>query len=180
MKARIVTDLRDFPEQVNLVGSVERLLSDVPTKYLAGLGSVLLRDSGSLTRSERQKRERRPSSSLLGTYYHAKGATPPQIHLFVDKILPGWSPRVLRLPIILDVLLARPLFHEIGHHIQARIEPEHRDPEVVATEWSNKLAGAFMRRRYWYLIPFLKILIPAWKFWRAKRRRHLPVQELID
>jgi hypothetical protein len=170
-KVRVVTDLHDFSGEVNLVRSVERLLSGVPAKYIAGLGSVLLRDSGGLTHSERKKRESRPGVPLLGTYYHAKGSTPPQIHLFVDQILVGWSPRFLRLPLILDVLLARPLFHELGHHIQARIEPEHRDHEAVATEWSNKLAGLFIRHRYWYLIPLFKVLVLAWKLLKPRRKK---------
>lgn len=50
------------------------------------------------------------------------------------------------------------LFHEIGHHIHATYKPVHDGKENVAEDWSRRLALLHVKRRFWYLFPFIRFL----------------------
>jgi hypothetical protein len=49
------------------------------------------------------------------------------------------------------------LYHEIGHHIHAVHEPTYQQREDIANCWRRELWRQFLRKRYWYLFPVLKV-----------------------
>jgi hypothetical protein len=79
----------------------------------------------------------------------------------MDLIL-GACPEVLLLVSpIKTFVIGETLYHEIGHHIHQIEEPGYRsDKEAVADEWKEKLMGAFLRRRYWYLASVARLCAP--------------------
>jgi len=166
---RIATDYRHFRSPIDFSRSVDRLLLGTPPKYLAGLDSVILRDSGGFTRREKRLSEKDSTKALVGAYHRATRTTPPRIHLFIDNIVQGPS-LLLRLPLIRELLLAGPLFHELGHHIQEHIAPEHRDREATAEAWARRLTSEYFSSRRTKLS--LRVLRSVLKLvQKGKRRR---------
>jgi len=153
---RVLEHYGSVRSRPKLRGAIERMLWHLPRGYFARFGHVTLRDSGSLTRKERAKREKAgPSRHLLGTYYGPTAGQPAHIDLFVDAIFDGRSTLLVRVPPVRDVLLGRALYHELGHHLQRGVHPEHRDREEVAEEWRRRLLRTYFRKTYWYLLPVL-------------------------
>lgn len=160
-----------FKPVVNVAACIARLLGTVPDESLAGLSCVSLRDEGGLSSRERAKRRKRAGDALLGTYYPATAQRKAGIDLFVDKILAGFPVALLRIPLVLDVRVGRVLFHEIGHHLDARVAPGTRSREGQAESWSKRLLSRYLRRRYWYLIPLRPLFSLAGAILRGVRRR---------
>jgi hypothetical protein len=155
---QIITAFHSFEASADFAKSVERLLRSVPPKYLAGLHCVRLRDSAGLTSRERKRSGVDFGKSPRGVYYRASRTTSPQIHLFIDNMA-NWSKRTLRLPVMRDFIIAKTLFHELGHHIQDRIEPMHKSHEAAAEEWARKLTRTFLRKEYWYWAPVMRLIL---------------------
>src|ERR1700674_1200532 len=135
----------------DVLRSVERMLRATPPRYLVGLSRVVLRDAGGLRRKERLTRKRLEHKGRvrMGEYHHAVRGSQARIELFVDEILYQDSqPWLLRLRLMRDLFLAATLFHEIGHHIQAAIEPEYADKERTADSWRNQLTKRFFRSEH--------------------------------
>ena len=136
---------------------VNEALASTQPKYLSGLRVVVLRDVASLTRRERRSffvsgDGRGRVGQSRGLYYAAFGHTPARIELFVDNILGEWKPWLLRVTFLRKAILARVLFHELGHHIDAVVEPKKRT-EASANRWSRRLTLEYLRKhhRYCYL-----------------------------
>ena len=73
------------------------------------------------------------------------------IVLVVDQMFADCPELFLLLPPVKTYLIARTLYHEIGHHIHRLKQPGYRaDKETVADEWRDKLLRDFAKRRYWY------------------------------
>ena len=171
----IVEAYRDFEPPANFKQVVETLLSYVPPKYLAGLKTIILTNSSALSRDQRRQktwsRNRKVRlSECRGSYSRATKSSPATVWLYVDNLvrdLPGWMtrPPLLRYMVPSDVL-----YHEIGHHIHTVHKPIHEEREDVAVEWSRKLWGHFLRKRYWYLMPVLYPLAKIFGFARSIKR----------
>jgi hypothetical protein len=160
-----------FRPRIDFRQTVLELLQGICPDYLVGLKRVVLRDSGGFSRAEKKKRQRRPSQDLLGTYYHATHATPPRIDLFVDAIATRWPGIVLKIPLLRQILIGNVLFHEVGHHIHARIKPEFKDPESAAEAWARRLSREFAHKRHPYLTLALKPLGKAMRRSRLSRMK---------
>lgn len=174
---RVLEHYGSVQSRTKLRGAVERMLSHLPRGYFARFGHVTLRDAGSLTRNERAKREKAgPSKHLLGTYYGPTSRQPAHIDLFVDAIFDGRSKLLVNIPPVRDVLLGRTLYHELGHHIQRVVRPEHRDPEEVAEEWRRRLLRTYFRKTYWYLFPVLWPVTLLARAFRTRRGGKMPRQ----
>lgn len=147
-----------YSEMVDTFGLrvlVEDALASVPTKFIAGIERVILRDVPSLTRTERRMRFKMASDSrsreLLrakGLYYGTEGTEGARIELFPDNILSEYPSWVSRIPPLRTYLLTSVLFHEIGHHVQAAIDPKRSQEEGVADRWEKYLLRNFYRKRY--------------------------------
>lgn len=158
----IVESYRDYTPPVRVDKCVKRLLRGVSPDYLAGIKTIVLTNYAALNHNRRRKKTKSRGKTygadqFYGMYYRKRRGAPAWIELFIDKIIPNQTyERLSRVPIIVDVLIGKVLFHEIGHHIHAVRAPEHREPEDVADEWRDKLCSEYGRKKYWYLLPFIK------------------------
>jgi hypothetical protein len=164
-RPEIMENYRDYQPPVGIKQQVEDLLEAVPSKYLAGLTTIVLTNKSALTRDQRRQkvwgRNRKYSlAEARGAYYEATRHRTASVLLLVDNILQYERPWVLR-------ALSTVLYHEIGHHIHAVHRPVFEGKENVAEDWSRKLSRFFYRRRYWYLIP---VGYPASLILRAAKR----------
>ena len=143
---------------------VSRLLSSVPVEYLRGLQSIVLTDSTRASAKKLRVSGRTIREKHCLAFYHV--ATPKRsawIELFVDNIVAEWPSWAIRLSLLRDVVLAKTLFHEIGHHIEASVRGRRPDDaERYAEIWVKKLSRGYFRKRYWYLIPLILPLSYAW------------------
>lgn len=149
LSVKVVTDFKEFRPSFDCKSTVERLLGLTSPKYLSGLDRVVLRDGAEVPRRQ-MLRERKIGKSL--GYYHRR--TPERrawIEMYVDRILDGEPPILLRMKWLRELSLGGTLFHEIGHHIDAQIEPHHGDRERVANQWKKKLFREYGSRRFAHL-----------------------------
>jgi len=138
-----------------IVPSVRRLLTNVPVDAVSGLESIVLSDSDRY--ATRTRRE-----SALSFYHQQTRDRFSWIELLIDNIFRDFPRWLLVVPLLRETLLAKPLFHEIGHHRDARIGgmragAQERRADVWATEMSQQYFG----RRYWYLKPFVRVFVKA-------------------
>lgn len=139
---------------------VTYLLTTVESNYLQGLGSIVLSSQTVLSRKKRRQKNWRlgrkiSTSQTLGYYQGACNGKPAFIDLYIDKIfaeVPAWAKCF---PVVAFFVISAVFFHELGHHIHHTRRPEFKEPEGVADEWSKKLSVRAIRKRYWYLRPFL-------------------------
>lgn len=81
-------------------------------------------------------------------------------------------PRPLsRLQFVRDVVMARILFHEVGHHLQATAQSLRREAESGAEAWRVRLSRIHFRRHYWFLRPIVRLLAPVQRRLKARRAR---------
>jgi hypothetical protein len=149
----VVEAYRDYALSCDARAAVEELLRSVPDEHLGGLWRIVLTNSAALTGKRRRSwswwRGRKARHvDVRGLYHQEWRGDPAWVELFVDKIVEGTPPVVLRLPLVRSSLFASVLYHELGHHIHARQRPEHREREVVADDWQARLGRAHIRRRH--------------------------------
>ena len=85
-------------------------------------------------------------NNRLGFYRPAWSGGPPGIYLIVDNILRderSW------LQLGKDFTMAEVLFHEVGHHLNARVGRISGNEEASAEAWQMKLWRTHLRKRYW-------------------------------
>lgn len=148
-EVRITEQYLDYAPPVVVYRSLELLLCYVPNEYLKQLHHITLTNSAALLKTRRGKisseKRRVRAGDCRGLY--GKG----NIVLVVDQMFADCPEVLLLLPPVKTYLIARTLYHEIGHHIHRLEQPGYRaQKETVADEWRDKLLGAFVRRRYWY------------------------------
>jgi hypothetical protein len=170
---RITEAYQRYTPPINASAIVHKLLRSVPEKYLKGLDCVVLTNEAALSRKDRvgkvwSRRRRVDKSYVLGRYHYASRSSLPYIELRVDKIVAALKGTPLHIPFIRDVTFGHVLFHELGHHIHTTIRPEHSEKEDVADTWAGKLNFNFVRKTYWYGVPFLKI------YMFMRRRQWIP------
>ena len=152
---KIVEQYLEYSPPINVHGSVRQLLRAVPEKYLSGLHRITLTNSTSLRKTYRGKilagKDRVRPADCQGLY--ANG----QIQLLMDKILSEVPELFLLFPPLKKYLIAKTLYHEVGHHIHKLESPGYRaNREAFADEWRDKFLRAFLHR-YWYLAPVFRI-----------------------
>lgn len=164
---------RQYTPPVNAAAIVNKLLRTVPEKYLKGLDCVVLTNEVALSRKDRvgkvwSRKRKVDKSRVMGLYHHRSGSSLPYIELRVDKIVAGLRGVPLHIPFLRDIVFGHVLFHELGHHIHSVIRPEHAEKEEIADAWAGKLGANFIRKSYWYGIPFLKV------YMFMRRRQWIP------
>lgn len=100
--------------------TVERLLDSLLPEHLVGLSSIVLTESaktGKVKRSRKAGRKYGPNQRL-GFYRPAWHGEPPGIYLIIDNILGQERPW---LQFARDFTIADVLFHEVGHHLNAKV-----------------------------------------------------------
>jgi hypothetical protein len=168
----LIEAYRGWSPEVDVRGSVTRLMSDVPPRYTAGLRSIVLTNAAALSHDDRRRKVRARGKRALaadagGLYHQSCEGQPAWIELFVDNLfrdVPRW---MLRLRLVRDGLVAEALFHELGHYIHEAQAPEFREPENVADDWERRFSRAYFRRRYPFLRPLGVLFRPALRAFRA-------------
>jgi hypothetical protein len=161
---KIVEQYLEYSPPINVHGSVRELLRAVPEKYLSGLHRITLTNSTSLRKTHRGKilagKHRIRPADCHGLY--ANG----QILLLMDQILSEVPEVFLLWPPLKKYLIAKTLYHEVGHHIHKLESPGYRaDRETFADEWRDKFLRAFLKR-YWYLAPAFRLVFAVMRPFR--------------
>lgn len=162
----VITNFVGYTPPFNVVPIVERMLASVPPKYLVGLSEVVLTNSSGLPRKLRRSvtksRKRKVKSAEAGGLYHqAWQGNRAWIEIFVDNILRNWEKGWwLSIRFYRESLIGDLLFHEIGHHIHATVQPEFREKEDVADGWKLRLTRQYIRFRHPWLIALLSPFQP--------------------
>lgn len=179
----IVESYKDYRPPFNARQVVERLFDDVQQKYLSGLNSVVLTNSGALNRSRRRSKtksrgQRVSIPKTLGLYHQKRYGAPIWIELFVDNITRRWPRPLLWMRVFQDMTIGSVFYHELGHHVHFTKLPEHKEREDVADEWAWRFYAAHLRKRHritYAIIWLLRNTIgPA--IARYARRRLAPIR----
>ncbi len=143
---------------VNVKKTFHVLLEYVPLEDLAHLESIVLTNTAALSRKRKRKRRssRAPLSDVLGRCYQRWKDQPAYIELYVDNILGDVSWYDLRLPMFRNLMFAKILYHEIGHHVQIISNVKFVKEEVFAKKYAFRLKKRLSRERYWHLRPWFK------------------------
>jgi len=159
---------------------VRRLLESLPDGCCNGLSAIVLtRSDIALGRKGRRARANR-NGIPLGTYHPRWNGQPAWIELMVDQIVPQLHPKLAWIGHFREREVARVLYHEIGHHLDATNRSVGRTGEHGAIAWERRLYSHHFQRRYGhlrsYLRPFRPLLVAAVRFAkmmaaRERRRR---------
>jgi hypothetical protein len=163
MLVKVEERYRDWSPPVSVAHAVTQMIEGVPERFTAGMDSIILTNASGLNHSDRRSKVTAAGHKVRiaesgGLYHQAWKGKPAWIELFIDNIFAGIPQRALRFSFLRDMVLGSVLFHEIGHHVHRTCAPEFREKEDVAEDWSVRLLGPYMRRRYWYLLPFRPIV----------------------
>ena len=158
---RVIDNLGDYQVRLDFAEEIARVLESLPDHAVAGLGSVVLRVTSSLTSKEsktvvRSGTRRAAPAITNGTYSHGSSTRQPAIQLFVDNIVSEWPAWVVRVPILRYEIVNRVLCHELGHHIQALQKPGRPQSEAEARRLGARLMRRSFARRHPLLLPLVK------------------------
>jgi len=108
------------------------LLEQVPPEHLVGLSKIVIWDSF-------------PSAKVRGRYTHESGSQ-ARIDLFFDEIFGNRASWLyLSIPFLSTYILAKVLFHEIGHHYQRFTHNvKRRSAEKAADAYSLRMTRAYL------------------------------------
>lgn len=127
--------------------TIHKLITVVPREHLVGLDIIILVDQVTHKRGK----------NAAGIYQQKHGHEPATIQIGLKTIYRG-LPRIFPfLPFVNKFLLARTLYHEIGHHYQRLVHGvKKKDAEQFAENYSLQ-----MQRKafYWWRV-FLYPLAP--------------------
>ena len=138
---------------------VERLLRSlikrVPLQNLSGLSKIEILDSGEPIRTKNSKKE-----NVRGVYYRKTKNSEAKIQLFLDEIF-GNAPGIFfYLPFLPKFMLARVLYHEIGHHCHRTLShsvPDKRT-ENYAEKYYRKMMLSVFKPWFYVLLPLRPLL----------------------
>jgi hypothetical protein len=156
--------------------AVRRMIKLTAPEHLAGLRTIVLRNSAGLNHERRRSktlaRKRKIAvAKCRGLYHQRWKGEPAWIEIFVDNVFRDCPKWLLWLAIFREHFLGDVVFHELGHHVHFAKAPEQREREDVADKWKRRLARSYFRKRFWYLLP---IIIPLVKLVKVVvPRRHL-------
>lgn len=149
---------KNYPSRV--VRGAERLLASIEPSLLIGLGKIVLTNVADLP--AKQKRRHQTKRGLnRGCYRRARGGRRASIEIYLDGVGESFLPGVFRWPVVCDFAIGETLFHEVGHHINLHVKREHKDAELAADEWKDRLMRSFLRDLWCFRGPCRR--------WLAKR-----------
>ncbi len=155
---------------------VRKLLDPIPDEYVRGLDCIVLTNAAALSRRDRvgkvTTRGRRVSASrVCGRYHPQWNGRPAWIELYLDRILESWKSAPLWIPLVRELCLAETFYHELGHHVHLSVKPEFREKEDVADDYSKRFGAAYVKKRYWYLVPLFVLSGKTYHLFKRARRR---------
>src|SRR5689334_13026066 len=92
-------------------------------EHLGGLKSVVLTDSASIGRGKTRRvaGKKYDRNACRGFYYQEWNGKPAWIQLVANNIVPRYPSFLMGFQLLRDLVVAEILYHEVGHHIQARL-----------------------------------------------------------
>ena len=110
--------------------TVVRLLSSIPETYQNGLASIVLTNAARVAGRKSYRRQRKNRHALMVGGYHprAKGSE-PWIEIIADRTISPADRSLSFFQWARDIVVARVLFHELGHHLHATIGSAERGGE---------------------------------------------------
>lgn len=160
----IVEYYEDYEPPIDATKVTRKLIDSIPQKYLLGLGKIIITNRSRLTQRELRKktksRKRKVSmTNVRGLYHYRTPASPAWVEIFIDRVGTLNLSFFQKIPFLREHAFSEVLYHEIGHHIHTVVRPEQsREREDIADEWQKKLWSYYVRKRYWYLMPLLRVL----------------------
>lgn len=150
--------------------TVERLLGSLAQEHLTGLRTIVLTDAASVDGGKTRRRGGRKydRKDCLGFYYPAHRQGPAWIELVADNIIGALARPLHPIQLARDVVVARALFHEIGHHLHATRGSRGQHPEAGAEDWRLRLTRGHFQKQYWYLAPVARRLLTMLRFLRRR------------
>lgn len=153
---------RNYAPPANVAKNIHILLAYVPTKFLSGLGAIVLTNVSGLSRKRRLERTTggSPIAHVRGLYYEHWKDQPARIEIFVDRTLEE-LPKILRgIGFFQNMVFSEVLYHEIGHHIHTlpQYKFKSRNKEVFADKCRERLIGRLYRKHYWHLRPIIFLI----------------------
>jgi len=147
----------------NAKKTINTLLEYTDPQYLSGLKTIILTNSSSLSHDRRRETTWSKGHKLKiveswGLYHETRNGIPASIELFVDNIFKGYTRVDIFLTIAKETILGEVYFHELGHHIHYSQHPEYAERETIAKKYTKKLFLEFLKKKYWYLYPLLKVI----------------------
>ena len=143
----------------------------MPAAYLSSLQAIVLTDAASVGagRTKRVKGRKFDRRACRGFYRRKHTGSAASIDIVVDNVVAGYHPLFLAFRIVRERLVADVLFHELGHHLDATIGAAAPSGEAAAEDWNRRLARSYFQRRYWWLRPIAKVLLPLVRWMRRRR-----------
>ncbi len=134
---------------VDLEKKIRKLLKVIPEEDLVDLDSIILLD-------EPQKKY----MDAQGLYWEKYKLQPARVEIYIDNIYGEYGFRKILLPFGGSLLLAKVLFHELGHHYRHRTHGvSKRENENFAEQYKKKyIRKAFHNYWYFFLRPFKPII----------------------
>ena len=172
---RIRDNYKEYAPPAYAHVTIAKLLFNLPTRYLSGLQCVVLTNATAVGKGKtnRVKGRKYLRQDCRGFYHPKANREEPWIEIVVDNIVASVPtagiPRLLwRIPLFREIYFARTLFHEIGHHLDHIIGPLARGSEATAEAGEKRLLGLYLRKTYWYLVPFVRFFLrPIFSYLRA-------------
>jgi hypothetical protein len=137
--------------------AVQRLLESLPDGYCNGLGAIVLTRTDIARRRKGRRSRANRNGVPLGSYHRRWNGQPAWIELMVDQIVAGMHAKLAWPRMLREQQVARVLYHEIGHHLDATNRSVGRTGEHGAIAWERRLYRHHLQRRYGYLRPFAPV-----------------------
>jgi hypothetical protein len=157
----IYEDFKDYKPPITIHRTIDKLLGAMPARYLSGLQSIVLTDSASIGHGKTSRvGGRKLDRKRCQGFYH--GGTRDRlawIEITVDNVIQKYPPRVMKVAFIREIVLADTLYHEIGHHLIARVGSGVRNESRAADEWSRHLSRYYFRKHHPYLMLLARPLV---------------------
>jgi hypothetical protein len=181
---QIIVSFNGYEPPFDAASTAHRILDTVPSKYLTGLGAVVLTNSGALPTKRRNQttktRHRKVRmGKAAGVYHPAANGNRAWIEIFLDNALRGFEKGWwLRVPFVRESKLSDVLFHEIGHHIHYAIRPEYREREDVADVWKVRLQRNYHQQRFGWIRIVSRFVRPLLGTYLERQKENLELEML--
>jgi len=151
---------RDYVPPSWVRATVERLMASLTAEHVGNLEAIVLTNSARVPKGKTNRVAGRKyqNRECLGFYHPATSQGRAWIELVVNNIVTQSGGRRLpSLNMVRDLLVGMTLYHEIGHHLHETLGSAERGGEASADDWSSRLSGVHIHKRYGHLESLFKI-----------------------
>ena len=146
---------------LNIEKMIKKLLRNVPEENMVGLHSIVIVN----------KSAQKNSIDAAGLYIPQYKNELPRIEIAVDNVFFGLKRRYFFFPFIPKFIVARVLYHEIGHHYQFK---HIRMKKVYQENYAKKFGSKMLKKELFWWMFFLKPIVEVYgrsKGWETKSKK---------